>query len=222
MPCGNAPQLDCGALLEEAGTHVRLRAPGEEPAELMQEQKNGPGLNAGSRGQLRGKVASGGSHIDLPEDCHPTLAAAKGADLVGRPRVAANGASFAIALKRVRAAAIQSWINGERPPTEHARRLADMVQAKTSSSHLGGGPGCMRPCSAIGPARLETTPQPGCKVIGDESLRAPQSWRGSYRFLVECEEFFGWDPGNQSRQAGDSDPEPWPYIAREIDCALLV
>ena len=35
-------------------------------------------------------------------------------------------------------------------------------------------------------------------------------------------EIFRWDPTNSSRVAGDSDPETWPYIAREIDFALLV
>ena len=40
--------------------------------------------------------------------------------------------------------------------------------------------------------------------------------RGAFRAIAG---FFGWDPTNSSRSAGDSDPEPWPYIALEIDCA---
>jgi hypothetical protein len=35
-------------------------------------------------------------------------------------------------------------------------------------------------------------------------------------------EIFRWDPRNKSRQAGDSDPELWPYTAFQIDCAPLV
>src|SRR5262249_18269469 len=70
-------------------------------------------------------------------------------------------------------------------------------------------------CGHARPSRLKTTPQPGCKVIDDESLRAPQSWRGSYRFLVKCEEFLGWDPTNSSRGAGDSEPVFHPYTTAE-------
>jgi hypothetical protein len=79
--------------------------------ELMRDQKNGVGLNLGSSRvdspevshptlALRGNIPVGGSDSDPPTVDRPTLAAAKCTDLVGRP----NGASFAIALKRVRAA----------------------------------------------------------------------------------------------------------------------
>jgi hypothetical protein len=94
-----------------------------------------------------------------------------------------------------------------------------MVQAKTSRSHLGGVYAAMLGHLAIASAG---DTQPGCEAIRDECLRALQSWRGHGQFLCAMTQFFGWDPRNSNRGAGDSDPELYLYTARRIDCALLV
>lgn len=59
--------------LEIQSAQLRFRAE-RRLGEMLAEQKETVGLNAGSRGQLKGKTDSGGAVLEQPEDDRPTLA----------------------------------------------------------------------------------------------------------------------------------------------------
>jgi hypothetical protein len=61
--------------LETDAAEIRIRAE-RRLGELLAQQKATVGLNAGKRGQLKGRNASGAAVQEAPEDDRPTLAAA--------------------------------------------------------------------------------------------------------------------------------------------------
>lgn len=61
--------------LEVDAAEIRIRAE-RRLGELLKEQKETVGLNAGKRGQLKGRDSSGSAKQEPPEDDRPTLAAA--------------------------------------------------------------------------------------------------------------------------------------------------
>jgi N6-adenosine-specific RNA methylase IME4 len=122
--------------LEIDAAEIRIRAE-RRYGELLAEIKQTTGLNAGSRGQLRGRSASGGFSTTPPEDRRPTLA-----DLGADKKLSARSQRLAEVPPKAFERAVLTWrdhaTREDMRVTSNLLRVVGQVNAAHRSGNSGG------------------------------------------------------------------------------------
>lgn len=166
--------------LEIDAAEIRIRAE-RRYGEMLAEIKQTTGLNAGSRGQLRGRDASGGFATTPPEDRRPTLS-----DLGADKKLSARSQRLAEVPPKAFERALVTW--RDHATREDMRVTSNLLRVvgQANAAHRSGKSGGRLAAPAVGHYRTIVI-DPAWPADKRERISRPNQFRLDYQTMTLSE-----------------------------------